>query len=128
MSFGFSAGDFLAASTLAWKMWQACKDSESNLEDLAADVAALHLILKELSEQTDVDLSNRQDETQQILEGTRRTLNDIKALIAKYEKMGVSTVRRFKAVRFGFEDIAGIKRDLTLQTSILSAFNTSCQK
>ncbi|KAI0426266.1 hypothetical protein F5Y09DRAFT_351415 [Xylaria sp. FL1042] len=61
MSFGVSFGDVVLASTLAWRVYKACKDSDESFRRLSGEVASLHFVLKEtedyLGEFYDLDVS-----------------------------------------------------------------------
>ncbi|KAI4094198.1 MAG: hypothetical protein LQ339_007541 [Xanthoria mediterranea] len=94
MSFGFAVGDFIAGGTLAWKVYKdvykAAKDAPESFQKVHHDVLSLHAVLKEAGEVVfDPPLSTqRQQNLQTIAEGCTSVLDDLQALVIKYEDMG----------------------------------------
>ncbi|KAJ8108531.1 hypothetical protein ONZ43_g6396 [Nemania bipapillata] len=91
MSFGVGFGDIVLASSLAWSVYKACKDSSENFQRLSGDVASLHVVLKEtedyLGEFTDLDMS-RVNRLQILTDGCRDTLKDLEKLLRSYDSLG----------------------------------------
>lgn len=91
MSFGVSFGDLVLASSLAWKVYKACKDSSEDFQRLSGDVASLHVVLKEtedyLGEFRDLDVS-RVNRLRILADGCRDTLQDLEKLLRSYDNLG----------------------------------------
>lgn len=91
MSFGVSFGDVVLASTLAWKVYKACKDSSESFQRLAGEVASLHVVLKEtkdyLDELRDLETS-RVNRLRILTDGCHATLTDLEKLIRSYDSLG----------------------------------------
>jgi hypothetical protein len=47
MSFGFSVGDFVTISTLAWNVYKSCNDSCDEFKNISGEVVGLHIVLLE---------------------------------------------------------------------------------
>lgn len=91
MSFGVSFGDIVLASSLAWRVYKACKDSGESFQRLSGDVASLHVVLKEtedyLGEFSDLDTS-RVNRLQILTDGCCDTLRDMEKLLRSYDNLG----------------------------------------
>ncbi|KAI3321369.1 hypothetical protein HD806DRAFT_503915 [Xylariaceae sp. AK1471] len=128
MSFGVSFGDLVLASTLAWKVYKACKDSGESFQRLSGEVASLHVVLKEtedyLGEFPDLDTS-RVNRLRILTDGCHDTLKDLQKLTQSYDNLGTQVQRTWDRFRFGLEDLADIRSRLVSNATLLTAFNSS---
>ncbi|KAI1166772.1 hypothetical protein F5B18DRAFT_31684 [Nemania serpens] len=128
MSFGVSFGDLVLASSLAWKVYKACKDSSEDFQRLSGDVASLHVVLKEtedyLGEFRDLDVS-RVNRLRILADGCRDTLQDLEKLLRSYDNLGTQVQRTWDRFRFGLQDLADIRSRLVSNVTLLTAFNSS---
>ncbi|KAI0449109.1 hypothetical protein F5B21DRAFT_495495 [Xylaria acuta] len=129
MSFGVSFGDLVLASTLAWRVYKACKESGENFQRLSSEVASLHVVLKEtedyLSEEVrDLDIS-RVNRLRILTDGCHDTLKDLEKLIRSYENLGTQAQRAWDRFRFGLQDLTDIRSRLVSNVTLLTAFNAS---
>ena len=130
MSFSCGVGDFLAVGQLCWKTYKKCKDSTGNYAQLSSEVGALHNVLKEteelLSQQgLTVEQNARLATCQQ---GCEDVLKDLDGLLVKYQSLGSKSQRAFDRLRFGMQDVNGIRLRLNTNMSMLDAFNNACVK
>ena len=127
MSFGFSVGDFITVSTLAWQVFKSCKDSSDDFKILANDVGSLHIVLKEVEDQyKEQTLERSQQEHLALLtQNTRNVLKDLEALLEKYDSLGTQSQRTWDRMRWGIEDVSRLKERLMSSTTLLSIFNNS---
>ena len=97
MSFGFSVGDFITVGQLAWNVYKSCQDAPESFSNISIEVLSLHAVLKSAEESlADQVLSeSRQASLETISTGCRKTLQDLQALVGKYESLGTKTKRTF---------------------------------
>ncbi|KAI0871079.1 hypothetical protein GGS24DRAFT_510150 [Hypoxylon argillaceum] len=128
MSFGVSFGDIVLASSLAWRVYKACKDSGESFQRLSGDVASLHVVLKEtedyLGEFSNLDTS-RVNRLQILTDGCCHTLRDMEKLLRSYDNLGTQVQRTWDRFRFGLHDLADIRSRLVSSVTLLTAFNSS---
>ncbi|PKS11159.1 hypothetical protein jhhlp_002920 [Lomentospora prolificans] len=126
MSFGVGAGDVLLISSLAWKLFKACRDSSSDFKRLSADLISLHAVLLEtedyLREHADLDTS-RLNRLNIICNNCRSSLADLEDIVERYESLGTQAQRTWDRVCFGMKDVSDISQRLVSSTTMLSAFN-----
>lgn len=133
MSFGFGVGDILAVSQLSWKIYRACKDSGDDFRSISDEVSNLHTVLRIAEEdlakecQTDID-AQRKDSLEEIAEGCRSVLEDLDRLLKKYESLSTQEQRTWDRMRWGLEDMAGIRQRLTYQVGLINAFNAALER
>ncbi|KAI1345387.1 hypothetical protein F5Y01DRAFT_320818 [Xylaria sp. FL0043] len=128
MSFGVSFGDVVLASTLAWRVYKACKDSGESFQRLSGEVASLHVVLKEtedyLGEFHDLDVS-RVNRLQILTTGCHDTLKDLERLMRSYDNLGTQVQRTWDRFRFGLQDLTDIRSRIVSNVTLLTAFNSS---
>lgn len=109
MSFGIGVGDVVVVSTLAWRMYRACKDSLNDFRNISSEVLSLHVILKELQDNASDEILNGQQQAQlDVLgSGCNDVLKDLDSLLKKYQSLGLKSQRS--------------------NVSLLTAFNTTLQ-
>lgn len=126
MSFGFSVGDFLVIviSKLCWSVYKKCKDSKSSYTDLTGEITALYAVIKETEELLDQeDIPERQlKKLIPCQQSCNNVLKDLETLLKKYEKLGTQSGRVFDRMRFGDEDIAGVRQRITMNITMLDSF------
>lgn len=127
MSFGFGVGDFLAVGQLCWKVYKKCKDSSGNYAELSTEVGALHNVIKETEELLSQQglTSEQGGKLTTCRQGCDDVLRDLDELLNKYESLGTNSRRTFDRMRFGMEDMNGIRLRLNLNVSMLDAFNNA---
>ncbi|KAI8965163.1 hypothetical protein F5Y11DRAFT_362629 [Daldinia sp. FL1419] len=116
MSFGVGFGDLVLASKLARNVYKACKDSGETL----------HVRLKEaedyIDESPELDTS-RKNRLNILTDGCNTTLEDLQKLLKSYERLGTQAQKTWDRMRFGLEDLAGIRSRLVSNATLLTAFN-----
>jgi len=135
MSFGFSVGDFVILTQLAYNIVQNSRKACGAHSGLTREVTSLHIVLQCL--QGEVEKPNslinrtddgRLDELQTIVKGCDRILKVIDQVLKKYDGMSneKKRVTRFKLkVRFGngeMKDIEMIRQELATYTSAITLF------
>ena len=130
MSFGFSIGDIISVSSLAWKLFKSCKDAPGEFKNVAGEVVSLHMVLKETEELvSESNLTSHQtSQLQHLTDGCQNVLQDLTELLKKYQSLGTKTQRTWDRLKWGSEGIANVRTRLISNTTILSAYNTTMVK
>lgn len=95
MSFGYSVVEFFALAQLAWNIYKACKDAPESFKNISHEVSSLHLVLKELEESySNANLSaTQQSRLKTVGDGCRAVLEDLQAILDKYNSLGTKSKR-----------------------------------
>ena len=127
MSFGFSIGDFLVVSKLCWSVYKKCKDSKSSYSELTGEITALYAVIKETEELLDQeDIPERQlKKLIPCQQSCDTVLKDLETLLRRYEKLGTQSRWTFDRVKFGDEDIVGVRQRITMNITMLDSFNNA---
>jgi hypothetical protein len=95
MSFGFSVGEIIGLTQLAWQVVDNCRRACGEHDELTRVVASLHSVLRHLEQEatSPASLLNRQDETSSddlstSIEGCRRVLSVLDIILGKYNALG----------------------------------------
>lgn len=127
MSFGFGPSDIINITVLAWNVYKACRDSSDEFQRVAKEVKILHVTLKEteeLLEEYHFDLTpSRRERLELIRESCSENLNELQALIQKYDRLATPSQRVWDQMRFGLQDVSEIKQNIVATYTKLDAFN-----
>jgi hypothetical protein len=126
MSFGFSLGDVISLSALAWNCYKSCRDSSEQFQRISGEVGNLKAVLDETIEavQENQPLSpTREERLMRVMEECQRVLIDLEKLLNSYESMNTQTQRTWDRFRFGMEDVAGVRSRLISHTTTLGALS-----
>jgi hypothetical protein len=124
MSFGYSVGDFVAVTQLAWTVYKSCRDAPESFNNISTELLSLHAVLKEVEEIiSEQPLSEtRRHHLATISHGCKCVLEDLRALVKKYESLGSQSKRTWDRMRWGSNDIAELRARLTSNVVLLTAF------
>ena len=124
MSFGFSVGDFLAVGTLAWDVYKSCRAAPDSFTNISNEVLSLHAVLKEADETIfkSPQSPERQARLKTIGDGCQYVLDDLQALVDKYESLGTQSKRTWDRINWGSEDISDIRSRLISNATMLTVF------
>ena len=137
MSFGYSIGDAVLLTQLAWKTVQNARKACGEHDELTQEVLSLHVVLRRLEHGVGKpetafngvrsgELDN--EELQVIVDGCRRVLNILDQVLTKYNALGEqerSGRKLWQKIKFGngkMADIAEMRAKLTYYTSAMSLF------
>lgn len=117
-------GPVLSAARLAWTVYKACKAAPDSFNNISGEVLSLHAVLKEVEETlTGQKLSSaRQARLGTITSGCGSLLEDIEAVVKKYESLGTQSKRTWDRLNWDSEQISQLRARLTSNTVLLSAF------
>ena len=124
MSFGLSISDVALCVGFAHKLWQQARDAPGDFQAVAAEVANLELVLKEVQDAIHDHVlgQSKQGELTQLLKGCRGVLVDLEVLLNKYHGLGAQSRRTWDRLRWGKEPIEKIRLRLISHVSLLSSF------
>ena len=126
MSFGFSLGDVISLSALAWNCYKSCRDSSEQFQRISGEVGNLKAVLDETVEavQDNQPLSRtREERLMRVMEECQQVLIDLEKHLNCYESMNTQTQRTWDRFRFGMEDVAGVRSRLISHTTTLGALS-----
>ena len=126
MSFGFSLGDVISLSALAWNCYKCCRDSSEQFQRISGEVGNLKAVLDETIEaiQDNRPLSpTREERLKRVMEECQQVLMDLERLLNSYESMNTQTQRTWDRFRFGMEHVAGVRSRLISHTTTLGALS-----
>jgi hypothetical protein len=127
MSFGFSVGDFVALGTLAFSIYQRCHDGPDEFQALSVELANLRNVVDLVS----LNLADRelnavqQTYLKQLRGGCQEMLEEVEAMLTKYESLGTNRKLKWKWIGWGKERAPGIRQRLALNIGMLTSFNTT---
>ena len=100
------------------------KGSAESFRNISNEVLSLHAVLKESEETLLVPPPQNASKARLrvVLEGCTNVLNDLQALVDKYEGLGSQTKVTWDRMKWCKEDIAEIRGRLTSNVTLLTAF------
>ena len=134
MSFGFSVGDFLAGGTLVWKVYNAYADAPEQFRNFSREILSLHVVFKKVEDQlrnqgfgsNTLTLSANDTNDLKILhDGLQSIVKELDALLQKYHSLTENHSISFYRLRWGQEDLSGLRERIIVHVGLLTAFNTS---
>lgn len=89
MTFGFSLGDVISLSALAWNCYKSCRDSSEQFQRISGEVGNLKAVLDETIEaiQDNRPLSPTREERLKRVMECQQVLMDLERLLNSYESM-----------------------------------------
>lgn len=130
MSFGFSAGDLISISALAWKVFKSCKEASDSFKNVSSEVVSMHVVLKETEDiVAEGDLGReRTIQLQHVADGCQAVLKDLDQLLDRYKSLGTKSQRTWDRMKWGHENISEIRSRLISNTTLLSTYNATMAK
>ncbi|KAF8246957.1 hypothetical protein K440DRAFT_661700 [Wilcoxina mikolae CBS 423.85] len=130
MSFGFSAGDFLAVGSLALNLYLSYKDGPSDFRELCRELLTLHATLEQL--QFDIDdptsIVSRCRPSQgrnlkEVVGRCKETLVELDELKRKYTKLdGGKQKVSWKRLKYVKEDVGAIQNKLSVHLNSIAVY------
>ena len=134
VSFGFAVGDFLGVGTRVWNVHLAYANAPKQFRDFAHEILSLHVVFKKVEDQlrnqgfgnNTLTLSAKDADDLKILrDGLQTIVKDLDALLQKYRSLKENHSISFDRLRWGQEDLSGLRGRLIVHIGLLTAFNTS---
>lgn len=122
MSFGFSVGDFIAVSKLAWNVYKSCKEAPESFKNITTEVLSLHAVLREAEETLSSQSlpTTTQAHLKIVVDGCKDVLEELQSLIDKYESLGTRSKRTWDRLGWGSKDINELRSRLVSNTLLLN--------
>ncbi|KAM0800783.1 hypothetical protein BDR22DRAFT_233856 [Usnea florida] len=137
MSFGYSIGDAVLLTQLAWKTVQNARKACGEHDELTQEVRSLHMVLRRLEQAIEKPESpsngvrsgeSDKEELEVIVNGCQRVLRELDQVLTKYNALSAqekSGKRLWQKIKFGngkMADLAAMRAKLTYYTSAMSLF------
>jgi hypothetical protein len=135
MSFGYSVGDFLLLTQLAYRTVQNARKACGAHDDLAREVSSLHIVLQRVEVEVSKPESilnktedNRRRELARLARHCERVLKVLEQILDKYNALPDekrSVTKLFQKVKFGngeMLDLGNIRSELATHTQALNMF------
>jgi hypothetical protein len=134
MSFGFSVGDFVLLTQLAWSTVQNARRACGAHDELTREVTSLHRVLQRLETEALKPESllkgddNRQEELADLVRGCGKVLQTLSKVLEKYNALSEEkrkVTKLWQRVRFGngeMLDLSQIRLELSTHTNALNLF------
>jgi hypothetical protein len=135
MSFGYSVGDFLALTQLAWKVVRSSRKACGTHDELTREVTSLHLVLHRLQFEVSKPESlinrkddNRREELAVLSRDCNRVLRVLSQILEKYSALSDeerSFTKLWQRIRFGngeMQDLTEIRQKISTYTSAITLF------
>ncbi|CAD6578141.1 MAG: hypothetical protein ASARMPRED_008550 [Alectoria sarmentosa] len=137
MSFGYSIGDVVSITQLAWKTVQNARKACGEHDELTREVLGLHVVLRRLEQEVEkpgnpINNGNPDDtykeELMVIVDGCKKVLNVLDQVLTKYNALSEqerSGRKLWQKIRFGngkMVDLADMRGKLIFYTSSMSLF------
>ena len=158
MSFGYGVGDFLAVSKLVWDVYSAYTDAPEQFRNFSQEILALHVVVSKVEDQlgisgsygaasgsgsqipaiasgswsqlpTIVTLSMKDKNDLKILyDGLKGIMEELDALLKKYKSLSENHSISFDRLKWGQENLVGLRERLRSNITLLTTFNASLAK
>lgn len=137
MSFGYSIGDVITVTALAWKTVQNARKACGEYDELTREVLSLHIVLRRLEQEVekpenpinDVKSGDTyKEELGDVFDGCKRILNILDQVLTKYnalseqERSGRKLWQQIRSGNGKMTDLAEMRGKLTYYTSAMSLF------
>jgi hypothetical protein len=135
MSFGYSVGDFLALTQLAWKVVQNSRKACGAHDELTGEITRLHMVLRRLElEMSKPDSllnrsdDNRREELADLSVDCNRVLRVLSCVLEKYNALSDeqrSVTKLWQKIRFGngeMQDLGEIRLKISTYSSAITLF------
>ena len=131
MSFGFGVGDFLSVGKLVWDVYSAYVDAPAQFRNFSQEILSLHVVFQQLENQLHNTTTFSAKETQNLkalYDGLKGIMEELDALLKKYQSLLGNPTVSFDRVKWGQEDLVGLRERLRLNMTLLTTFNASLAK
>ena len=121
MSFGFSIGDFITVSQLAWQVYESCREAPKEFQELSAEIQALHDVLLDLeacatTSNTDPALRTR---LQARTKGAEAVLLEIRELLRKRVALSTKRLQVLDRLRWSRQKVMSLRIRLIYESNLL---------
>ena len=127
MSFGASVSDVALCVKLTHKVWRRCRDAPGQFGEVSAELASLHLVLRQVEEAvTDIDLDDgKRTDLQALVGRCNGILKELEELLEKYGSLGTQSKRTWDRLRWGQERVQDIRQRVAACQQLLTSFHVA---
>ena len=134
MSFGFGVGDFLTVGKLVWDVYSAYVDAPVQFRNFSQEVLSLHIVVRKVEVQLGMSGSGApslsaedQNDLKALYDGLQAIVKELDDLLKKYKSLE-STGNPIDRLKWGQEDLDGLRERLRSNINLLTTFNASLAK
>ena len=154
MSFGFGVGDFLSVGKLVWDVYSAYADAPEQFRNFSQEILSLHIVIRKVEVQLRIlgsdgraGASQRpgsgsrsggaasqpslrsedQNDLKVLYDGLQVIAKELDNLLKKYKSLE-STGNPIDRLKWGQEDLVGLRKRLRSNINLLTTFNASLAK
>ena len=130
MSFGFGVGDFLSVGQLVWDVYSAYANAPEQFRNFAQEILSLHSVFEQIEEQlhdTTTLSTKNAHKLKTLYDGLKGIMEELDNLLKKYKSLE-STGNPIDRLKWGQEDLVGLRERLRSNINLLTTFNTSLAK
>ena len=131
MSFGFGVGDFLSVGKLVWDVHSAYADAPEQFWNFSQEILSLHFMFAQLEDQLNKMTTFSAKQTQNLktlYDELTGIMEELDALLKKYQSLLENPTISFDQVKWGQEDLVGLRERLRSNITLLTTFNASLAK
>ena len=129
MSFGFGVGDFLAVGRLVWDVYRAYADAPEQFRNVSQEILSLHVVFGKVEDQLHNQgyaLSAKDmDDLKILYNGLKTVMEELDALLNRYQSLSGNRIISFGRLKWGQEDLIGLRDKLRSNVTLLTVFNSS---
>ena len=156
MSFGFGVGDFLSVGKLVWDVNSAFADAPEQFRNFSQEILSLHIVIRKVEAQLGMSSSDGmasgsqrpdsgsrsrggacpwppslstedQNDLKTLYDGLQAIVKELDDLLQKYKSLE-STGNPIDRLKWGREDLDGLRERLRSNINLLTTFNASLAK
>jgi len=146
--YGFGVGDFGVVGALVLKVYNAYADAPGQFRNFSKEILSLHVVIKKVEQQlgcipgsdagsaalpgsgsSTLQLNSKDTEDLKTLyDGLQAIVTELGALHAKYQSLASNPKISFDRLKWGKEDLSGLRERIQTNINLLTAFNASLAK
>ena len=127
---GFRVSDFLSVGKLVWDVYSAYADAPKQFRDFSQEILPLHAVFEQVEEHlhNTTTLSRKNTNNLKTLyDGLKGIMEELDNLLKKYKSWELTSYL-FHRLKWGQEDLVGLRERLRSNITLLTTFNASLAK
>ena len=130
MSFSFSVGNFLLVGKIVWDVYSAYADAPEQFRNFSQEILSLYAVFEQIEEQlhdTTTLSTKNTNNLKTLYDGLKGIMEELDNLLKKYKSWEL-TSHLFHRLKWGQEDLVGLRERLRSNITLLTTFNASLAK
>ena len=130
MSFSFSVGNFLSVGKMVWGVYSAYANAPEQFRNFSQEILSLHAVFEQVEEQlhnTTTLSTKNTNNLKTLYDGLKGIMEELDDLLKKYKSLE-STGKLIDRLKWGQEDLVGLRERLRSNITLLTTFNASLAK